>query len=283
MRSYDATVTAASDLSPFPRELRRWRLLRRWSQMELADRAGTTQRHVSFMEQGRSRPGRTIVVRLGETMELSLRERNQLLLAAGYAPIFVESSFDDPVMRSARRALTRILAGHLPYPAVVVRPYGELVAANAAFDVLTEGAAPELLEAPVNVLRLALHPDGVARRVVNLAEWARHIIENLRVRSLRSPDARLDEFVAELEGYVPAAAPGPEHLGFAVPLKLRCDEGELRLMTTLTSFATAVDVALAELVLEAFLPADDETAAILDRRQRGRPSAEPMVSRLGSW
>jgi hypothetical protein len=132
-------------------------------------------------------------------------------------------------------------------------------------------------------LRLALHPEGVAPRVMNLSEWARHIIENLRARSLRSPDPRLDEFVAELEGYVPAAAPGPEHLGFAVPLKLRCDEGELRLMTTLTSFATAVDVALAELVLEAFLPADDETAAILDRRQRGRPSAEPMVSRLGSW
>jgi len=153
---------------------------------------------------------------------------------------------------------------------VVVKPYGEMVAANAALEVLSAGAAPFLLEPPVNVLRLALHPDGVARRVLNLPEWGRHIIENLRVRSQRSPDPQLDAFIAELESYVPAMTPGPNHLGFAVPLRLRCDDDELQLITTLTSFATAVDIAVSELELEAFLPADAPSARILERAHRER-------------
>src|SRR3954463_10243965 len=147
--------------SPFAHELRRWRSSRRWSQLELALRAGTTQRHLSFMEQGRSAPGRTMVVRLAESLELSLRERNALLLAAGYAPVFPESRLDDDALQPVREALDRILEGHLPYPALVTGPTGELVAANAAIDVLTAGAAPELLAPPVNVLRLAVHPDGM--------------------------------------------------------------------------------------------------------------------------
>jgi transcriptional regulator with XRE-family HTH domain len=252
----------------FAAELRRWRSARRWSQLELALRAGTTQRHLSFMEQGRSAPGRTMVVRLAETLELSLRERNALLLAAGYAPLFPESGLDDGALEPMREALLRVLEGHMPYPAVVVRPYGEVVAANGAFEVLAEGAASWLLEPPINTLRLALHPSGMAPRVGNLAEWGRHIIDSLRAQLGRSPDPRLDQFVAELEGYVPAAAPGPEHLGFAVPLRLRCNEGELGLVTTLTSFATAVDVTLAELHLEAFLPADESSARILRERAR---------------
>lgn len=251
----------------FGTELRRWRSSRRVSQLELAGRAGTTQRHLSFMESGRSRPGRAIVVRLAESLGLSLRERNSLLLAAGYAPLFPESKLDEPMLRPVRDALENILRGHLPYPAVVVRPYGELVAANDAVDVLTEGAADELLEPPVNVLRLALHPKGMAPRVANLPDWGRHVIENLRGRSLRSPDPRLDAFIAELESYVPDTPPGPDHLGFAVPLRLRSDGGELRLLTTLTSFATAVDVTLAELQLEAFLPADAATADLLRARR----------------
>jgi transcriptional regulator with XRE-family HTH domain len=254
--------------STFARELRRWRSNRHISQLDLALRAGTTQRHLSFMEQGRSRPGRAMVIRLAESLGLSLRDRNRLLLAAGYAPVFTESSLDAPELQPVRDALDRIIEGHLPYPAVVVRPYGEIVAANAAVDVLTEGAAPELLEPPVNVLRLAVHPDGMARRVVNLPEWGRHIVDNLRNLALRSPDPRLDGFVAELEGYLPAASLGPDHLGFAVPLELRTGEGVLRLITTLTSFATALDVTLAELHLEAFLPADASTAEILQARAR---------------
>jgi transcriptional regulator with XRE-family HTH domain len=255
----------------FASELRRWRTRRRWSQLELAVRADTTQRHVSYIEQGRSRPGRAIVIRLAESLGLSLRERNGLLLAADYAPIFAESRLDDPELHAVRQALERILEGHLPYPALVARPYGEIVAANSAIGVLTEGSAPELLEAPINLLRLALHPSGMACRVENLAEWGRHIVDSLRAHALRSPDARLDEFIAELETYLPAVEAGPDHLGFAVPLRLRCDEGELHLITTLTSFATAVDVTIAELQLEAFLPADDATADVLHRRAKARP------------
>ncbi len=266
---YNYLVSTIVEPNRFPSELRRWRGARRLSQLELAIRAGTTQRHLSFMERGRSRPGRAIVVRLAESLGLSLRERNALLLAAGYAPVFPESGLDEPMLRPVRDALDSILEGHLPYPALIIRPYGEVVAVNSAVDVLTEGAAEELLEPPVNMLRLALHPQGMARRVENLADWGRHIIENLRTRALKSPDPRLDEFLAELEGYVPATAPGPDHLGFAVPLRLRCDEGELRLLTTLTSFATAVDITLAELHLEAFLPADGATAEIL-RARTGR-------------
>jgi transcriptional regulator with XRE-family HTH domain len=253
-------------VTAFAGELRRWRGSRRWSQLELALRAGTTQRHLSFMEQGRSRPGREMVVRLAESLELSLRERNGLLLAAGYAPIFPESGLDDDELRAVRDALDRILEGHMPYPAVVVRPYGELVAANGGFEVLAAGAAAELLEPPINVLRLALHPRGTAARVENLAEWGRHIVESLRAQSVRSPDPRLDEFVAELEGYLPALTPGPDHLGFAVPLRLRWGDDELSLVTTLTSFATATDVTLAELHLEAFLPSDERTADVLRSR-----------------
>jgi len=199
--------------------------MRRSSQLELAIRAGTTQRYMSFLEQGRSRPGRAMVARLAESLGLSLRERNGLLLAAGYAPVFGESSLDAPELRAVRKALDGILEGHMPYPAVVVRPYGELVAANAALAVLTHGAAPELLEPPVNVLRLALHPDGMGRRVENLAEWGRHVIESLRNQALRSPDPRLDEFIAELEGHVPAAGAGPDHLGLPCPCGWRATTG----------------------------------------------------------
>ncbi|SNY81572.1 Helix-turn-helix domain-containing protein [Nocardia amikacinitolerans] len=265
-----AQPTKAPQPGAFAHQLKRWRTLRRVSQLDLAIRADTTQRYLSFLEQGRSRPGRTMVVRLAESLELSLRERNGLLLAAGYAPVFAESRLDTPELAPVRKALDRILEGHLPYPAVVVRPYGVLVAANAAFELLTEGAAPELLAPPVNVLRLALHPEGLARRVLNLPEWGRHVTESLRGRALRSPDPELDTFIAELEGYLPEAEPGPDHLGFAVPLRLRSEEGELRLITTITSFATAVDVTLSELHLEAFLPADDATAAIL-RHRAGLP------------
>jgi transcriptional regulator with XRE-family HTH domain len=262
-----STVAAADH---FTTALRRWRGRRRLSQLELALRAGTTQRHLSYIEQGRSRPGRTMVVRLAESLELSLRERNALLLAAGYAPVFPESCLDDDALRPVRAALDRILEGHLPYPALVAGPTGELVAANSAVDVLTAGAAPELLEPPVNVLRLAVHPHGMGPRVENLSEWGRHIIEAVRAQALRHPDPRLDALADELEGYVPALAPGHDHVGFSVPLRLRCDGGALRLITTLTSFATATDVTIAELHLEAFLPADEESAQILRRLAEAR-------------
>ncbi len=257
---------AVAVTSPFAQELRGWRTRRRLSQLDLAIAAETSQRYLSFLEQGRSHPGRTMVVRLAEVLGLSLRERNALLLTAGYAPLFPESSLDAAELGAVRHALETILRGHLPYPAVVTRPFGVLVAANPAFELLTEGCAPELLTGTVNVLRLALHPDGLARRVVNLPEWGRHITDSLRNRSNRSPDPALDALIAELDGYLPPVEPGPGHLGFAVPLRLRSEGGELRLITTLTSFATATDITLSELHLEAFLPADQATSDLLRAR-----------------
>lgn len=195
-----------------------------------------------------------MVVRLAESLGLSLRERNELLLAAGYAPAYPESALDDPELAPVRTAIDHILRGHLPYPALVVDRGGDLIAANAAFDLITEGAAPDLVGPGTNVYRLALHPDGLAPRILNLAEWARHILAGL---------GHLKELHSELTGYVPELGPSAGLLGFAVPLRLRSSYGELRLMTTVTTFATAVDVTLAELKLEAFLPADPATAEAL--------------------
>jgi transcriptional regulator with XRE-family HTH domain len=253
-------------MTGFTSELRRWRTARRLSQLELAIRAETTQRHVSFIEQGRSRPGRGMVVRLAESMELTLRERNELLLAAGFAPAFPESPLDDEALRPVRQALDTILDGHLPYPAIVVRPYGVLVTANRAFDVFNEGVDPALLEPPANMFRHALHPNGLAPRVRNLPEWGRHITGHLRALLVRSPDPALEELLAELESYLPPLPDEASVLGFAVPLELASADGDLRLITTITSFTTAADVTLAELQLEAFLPADDRTAEVLRRR-----------------
>ncbi|MTE15915.1 helix-turn-helix domain-containing protein [Nocardia aurantiaca] len=252
--------------TPFAQQLRGWRTRRRLSQLDLAIAAETSQRYLSFLEQGRSHPGRVMVIRLAEVLGLSLRERNALLLAAGYAPIFPESSLNAPELGAVRYALDTILRGHLPYPAVVTRPFGVLVAANPGFELLTEGCAPRLLEPPVNVLRVALHPDGLARRVENLPEWGRHVTDSLRNRAGRSPDAELDALIAELDSYLPPVEPGPGHLGFAVPLRLRSEAGELRLITTVTSFATATDITLSELHLEAFLPADQATSDYLRAR-----------------
>ncbi|MCP2163769.1 MmyB family transcriptional regulator [Goodfellowiella coeruleoviolacea] len=253
-------------------EIRRWRRARRLSQLELAELAGTTQRHLSFVENGRSLPGRALVIRLAESLGLALRERNDLLAAAGFLPVFAESGLDEVGLRPVRTALDEILHGHLPYPALITAPYGRVLAANDAVEVFAEGAAPELLTPPVNVLRLMLHPDGMGRRVGNLAEWGRHVIENLSTRARRSPDPRLDEFIAELAGYVPQVPVGPDHLGFSVPMRLASADGELRLITTLTSFATATDITLAELRLEAFLPADQSTADLLRHRAERRRS-----------
>lgn len=263
-------MTMVATASPFAHTLRRWRRLRGWSQLDLALRADTTQRYLSYLEQGRSQPGRAMVLRLAESLQLSLRERNELLVTAGYVPVFGESRLDAPQLEPVRTALDSVLRGHMPYPAVIVSQYGDLIDANAAFGLFAEGCAPELLHPPVNVRRLALHPNGLAPRVLNLPEWGRHVTETMRNRVRISPDPRAEELIAELETYLPPADPGPGYLGFAVPLRLRSDRGELRLITTLTSFATATDISLAELQLEAFLPVDDATARYL-RERASRP------------
>ena len=166
----------------FPHTLRERRVRRHLSQLDLALRAGTTQRHVSFIESGRSAPGRNMVVRPAESLQLPLRERNELLLAAGYAPAYPESSLDDPALARVRTAIGHILTGHLPYPALVVDRNGDVVAANQALGLITEGAGPALVGPGTNAYRLALHPHGMAPRILNFAEWARHILERTRHR-----------------------------------------------------------------------------------------------------
>jgi len=272
-------VITQSKRDGFAGALREWRTRRRVSQLELALRAGTTQRHVSFIESGRSVPRRAMIVRLAESLEVPLRERNGLLLAAGYAPAYPETRFDDPHLGPVRTALERILEGHLPYPAVIVDRNGDLVAANDGFGALTRGVAPELLAPPVSVPRVLLHPQGMAPMIVNLDEWAWHVIGRLREEAAWNPSDRLDELVTELEELVPdrPRQPGPDYLGFAVPLRLRRGDGELRLLTTLTHFGTAVDVTIAELRLEAFLPADEATASILTEIAGRRIAASPAT------
>ncbi|MFF1903487.1 helix-turn-helix domain-containing protein [Kitasatospora sp. NPDC058218] len=260
----------------FPRTLRERRTRSRISQLDLATRAGTTQRHLSFIESGRSTPGRGMVVRLAESLDLPLRERNELLLAAGYAPAYPESPLDGPDLAPVRAAIDHILAGHLPYPAVVVDRQGDVVAANDALGLITEGAAPELVGPGTNAYRLALHPDGMAPHILNFPAWARHIVERT---------GHLRELHAELLGYVPALdTPGADHLGFAVPLHLRSSRGDLHLMTTVTTFATAVDITLAELKLEAFLPADEPTAQALRAayRERSAVAGDPGAQGPGN-
>jgi hypothetical protein len=206
---------------------------------------------------------RAAVRRPAARWPFGLRSRNALLLAAGFAPAYPETGLDEPGLAPVRDALRAVLDAHRPYPAIVVDRHGDLVAANTPFALLTEGVSAELLAPPANACRVALRPDGLAPRIVNLPEWARHVLERLDQALERGPDDRLAALRAELGSYVPPAAVGPDHLGFAVPLRLRSRGGELRLITTVTSFATAVDVTLAELKLEAFLPANAATAEAL--------------------
>jgi transcriptional regulator with XRE-family HTH domain len=255
----------------FPQALRASRTRRHLSQLELALRAGTTQRHISFIENGRSAPGRALVARLADSLSLPLRERNGLLLAAGYAPVHPHRDLDDPALAPALEALDHILAGHLPYPAIVVDRFGDLIAANAAFGLMTEGCDPDLLGPRANILRLALHPRGMAPRIRNFPQWARHVIEGVREEQRRNPDPRLAALQDELAPYVPepVAGGGADEralLGFTVPMELdTAEHGLLRLMTTVAVFATASDVTIAELKLEAFLPADRATAQTLGK------------------
>lgn len=256
----------------FGQSLRGYRRLRRLSQLDLALRADTTQRHVSFLENGRSVPGRDLVVRLGAALELSLRDQNALLLAAGYAPLVPESAPGDARVRPVVSALQRVIDGHRPFPAFVMDRHGDVLAANDAVAVLTEGADPELRQGRWNAYRLALHPGGIAPRVRNLAHWSRHVLGNLRVELARNPDERLADLVAELETYVPQAADVPQ-LGFAVPLELASTSGDLRLLAMIATFTQAHDLAVADLKLETFLPADETTGerltAFADRMAGG--------------
>ncbi|HEX2554044.1 MAG TPA: helix-turn-helix transcriptional regulator [Microvirga sp.] len=247
--------------------LREWRRRRRLSQMDLALDAEISTRHLSFVETGRARPSRDMVLRLAERLEVPLRERNVLLVAAGFAPVFGERRLDDPALAPARAAVDLVLKGHEPYPALAIDRHWTLLAANAAVPPLLAGVDPGLLEGPVNVLRLSLHPDGLAPRIANLAEWRAHLLARLRQQIELTADPVLVELLNDLRALPGPREPagGADYGGVVVPMRLATPHGTLQLFSTTTVFGTPIDVTLSELAVEAFYPADAETAAALRR------------------
>jgi transcriptional regulator with XRE-family HTH domain len=247
--------------------LRDWRTRRRLSQLDLATESGVSARHLSFVETGRARPSREMVLHLADHLAVPLRERNALLVAAGYAPTYHATDLDAPEMGAVRDAIHQVLTGHEPYPAILVDRRWNLVAANAAAFVLVDGIAPWLLEPPVNVLRASLHPEGLAPRIVNLAEWTDHIIGGLRRQIAVTGDDELRDLAEELSSYGPEDGYSPEGPpSIAIPLLLRAGDETLAFVTTIATFGTALDITLAELAIEAFLPADAATAKALHAR-----------------
>ncbi|MDC7742003.1 helix-turn-helix domain-containing protein [Rhizobium binxianense] len=247
--------------------LREWRQRRRMSQLDLALEADISQRHLSFIESGRSTPSRDMLLHLAERLGVPLRDRNPLLLAAGFAPVFAERRLDDPALEPARRAIDRVLKGHEPFPAIAIDRHWTLVAVNAAIAPLLEAVAdPSLLEPPVNVLRLSLHPQGLAPHIINLSEWRAHLLDRLRQQISVSGDPVLDKLLKELLSYPAPEATTEQHIdlaGIAVPLQLSTRAGLLSFISTTTVFGTPVDITLSELAIETLFPADEETAAIL--------------------
>jgi transcriptional regulator with XRE-family HTH domain len=249
--------------------LREWRQRRRRSQLDLATEAEVSARHLSFVETGRSKPSRELVLHLAEHLDVPLRERNTLLLAAGYAPVYRERSLEDEEMDPVRAALDRILAGHEPYPAVIVDRRWDLVSANgAALRLFTAGVALHLLEAPINVYRLGLHPEGLAPRVRNMGEYSHHLLSRLQREVVLTGDPDLEALLEEVRGYPDLTHPSrvdadPARMLF-LPMEFTTVDGEeLSFFSTLATFGTALDVTVAELSIEAFFPADDHTRTLL--------------------
>ena len=238
--------------------LRTWRTRRRLSQLDLALDAGVSARHLSFLETGRSRPSERMVLHLAEKLDVPLRERNRLLLAAGYAPMYSQHSLYEPELAPIKTALEQLLKAHEPFPAVVIDRGWNLVAGNQASALLTDGVAEHLLAPPPNVLKIALHPDGMAPRIRNLGEWRAHLLRDLAAQREQTGDPDLDALYEELAGYPGPTAPPAEHDVF-VPLEI---DG-LRFLSTRTTFGTAVDVTVSELAIESFFPADEHTAKTL--------------------
>jgi transcriptional regulator with XRE-family HTH domain len=241
---------------------------RRLSQLDLATEAEISTRHLSFLETGRALPSRDMVLHLAERLEVPLRERNLLLVAAGYAPIFQERSIDDPELKAARETMDLLLAAHAPNPAIAIDRHWTLIAANRSVATLLAGIEEELLKPPVNVLRLSLHPNGLAPRIVNLAEWRAHLLERLRRQIDVSADAVLIELLKELRTYpAPASAGRANGVEVVVPLRLRAGDRVLSFLSTTTVFGTPVEITLSELALESFFPVDAETAEALRELQ----------------
>jgi len=280
------TERAAAPLQrPVGALVREWRERRRLSQLDLALEAEISTRHLSFVETGRSQPSREMVLRLAEQLDVPLRERNGLLLAAGYAPVYAETTLDAPDaprMAAVRAAVRQVLIGHEPYPAVVVDRHWTLIEVNAGVALLTAGVAPKLLAPPANALRVSLHPDGMAPRIANLGEWRAHLLGRLRRQVAHTADPTLAALYDELRAYPcdqpepTVELPGPGDI--VVPLRLRHAGRELAFVSTVATFGTPLDITVAELSIESFFPADPETAAILRAEQADDGALSQMQS-----
>jgi transcriptional regulator with XRE-family HTH domain len=247
--------------------LREWRQRRRMSQLDLACEAEISARHLSFVETGRSTPSREMILHLAEQLEVPVRERNILLVAAGYAPVFPERSLDDPQLGAARAAIDQILEGHKPYPAFAIDRRWNIVASNGALMSMYDGVVAELMQPPINAMRLSLHPKGLAPRIANLAEWRAHLLARLRHQIDLTADPELVDLINELQAYpAPRGAAGRGNArapGVVVPFQLRIGEDVLSFFSTTMVFGTPIDITLSELAVESFFPADAETAALV--------------------
>jgi transcriptional regulator with XRE-family HTH domain len=250
--------------------LREWRLKRRMSQLDLACEAEISTRHLSFLETGRSQPSREMLLRLAEQLGVPPRGRNLLLHAAGYAPAYPERALADPALEPAKRAIEAVLKGHEPYPALVVDRRWTLIAANSAVQLMLDCCDEALLQPPVNVMRVALHPDGMAGAIANYAEWRAHLLDNVSRQVEITGDPVLKELLDELTAYPPPrdravdALPSTvDYAGMVLPLRLVTRKGLLSFISTITVFGTPVDITLSELALETFFPADAATAEVL--------------------
>ncbi len=263
-----------NNLSPLTLEvgelLRDWRQRRRVSQLHLAADAEISQRHLSFVESGRSRPSREMLLRLAEALDIPLRERNLLLTAAGFSPLYGEKDLHEPDFEVARKVVEQLLKGHEPYPALAVDRHWTLLMANAALLKLLDGLNPNLLEPPVNVLRLSLHPDGLASRIVNFREWRNHVLSRLARQIDITADTTLAALHEELKAYPVPAGAKPYNLSsrrqfgdIAIPLILDSPAGELSFLSTTTIFGTPIDISLSEMAIESFFPMDERTAQIM--------------------
>jgi len=265
--------TTRTRVRPTGELLREWRQRRRYSQLALACDAEISARHLSFLESGRSQPSRDMLLRLADTLEVPYRDRNVLLLSAGFAPVYEERPLDHPDLAAVRQAIELVLKAHEPYPALAVDRHWTLVAANGGLAPLLRGVGESLLATPANALRIALHPAGLAPRIANFPEWRTHLLARLQQQIRQTSDPVLASLMRELSDY-PAPAScrltephGRDAVPIVVPLKLRTENGILSFISTTMVFGTPVDVTSSELAIETFFPADEHTArALLGRR-----------------
>jgi len=272
--SYGSGMTTELASRPVGELLREWRTRRRMSQLQLAVISGVSTRHVSFVESGRSRPSREMVLHLAASLDVPLRERNDLLLAAGFSPAYAESALDSPQMRPVRQALEHLLQAHDPFPAVAVDRHWNLVLANTSSLSLVGGVTEELLRPPINVLRATLHPDGLARRILNFEDYSAHLLDRLRRQIFLTGDSGLETLFAEVASYprVRIGAGGEQSGPNDVVFPVRISEGTevLSFFTMISTLGTALDVTLADLAVESFFAADQRTATLLRDRVPAR-------------